>query len=181
MITLYWVCLITGVLFALVTLVLGELLGHVLGAAFHGGADAHPLPVLQPVSLVSGITAFGACGLLLSHYTAWVPLADLALSLLIAAAFTLAIAFLYVRTMQRSENSTGFSEKELVGAIGEITVPVPAGGGCGEIVLKVGAARTNQIAASFDGTAVPEGCKAVVVDVRQGVLYVSPFGDELND
>jgi hypothetical protein len=78
-------CLVTGVLFALVSLLFGELLGHALSSAFHGAADAHPLPVLQPVSLVSGITGFGACGLLLSRYTSLPPLTVAPLSLLAAA------------------------------------------------------------------------------------------------
>ncbi|KIL39794.1 membrane protease regulatory membrane protein [Gordoniibacillus kamchatkensis] len=179
MVTLYWICLITGVLFALVTLLFGELIGHLFGAAFDGAAGAHALPVLQPVSLVGGITAFGACGLLLTRYTVWPAFPVALLSLFGALALSVAFAFLYVRPMQRSENSTGFSIRELTGAVGEITVPIPAAGGCGEIVLKVGAARTNQIAASFDGAPIPEGAKAVVVDVREGVLYVSPLGDEL--
>lgn len=173
MITFYWICLVTGVLFAVVSLLLGDVLGHWLGGMFDGAAGAgHLLHVLQPVSLVGGITALGACGILLTQYTDWSSAPVFLLSTLAAAGLSLAVAFFYVRPMRNSENSTGFSVKELRGAVGEITVPIPIGG-CGEVVLKVGAGRTNQIAASFDGKPVPEGSKVVVVEEREGVLYVS--------
>lgn len=176
MITFYWICLVTGVMFAVVSLLLGEIIGHWLNGLFDGAAGGigHSLPVLQPVSLVGGITALGACGLLLTKYTVWSSAPVLILSALAAIGLSVAVAFFYVRPMQNSENSTGFSVKELHGAVGEITVPIPAAG-YGEVVLKAGAGRTNQIAASFDGVPVPEGTKVVVVEAKDGVLYVSPL------
>ncbi|MFC0212358.1 NfeD family protein [Paenibacillus chartarius] len=179
MLTLYWICLITGVLLAVAALLMGEVLSHAFGTAFQGAGDAHAFPFLQPVAIVSGVTAFGACGLLLTRYTGLAPVTALILSAIGAIGLTLAIAFLYVRPMQRGENSTGFSEQDLAGTIGEITIPVP-GSGYGEIMVKVGASFTNQIAASFDGVPIPAGSRAVVVSVRDRVLYVSPLGDELN-
>jgi membrane-bound ClpP family serine protease len=176
MITFYWICLVTGVLFTVVTLLLGEVIGHWLGGLFHGASAGigHSLHVLQPVSLVGGITALGACGLLLTQYTGWPAAVVLILSALTAVGLSVAVAFFYVRPMQNSENSTGFSIKDLHGAVGEITVPIPSGG-YGEVVMKVGAGRTNQIAASFDGAPVPEGSRVVVVESKDGVLYVSPL------
>ena len=42
----------------------------------------------------------------------------------------------------------------------------------------MGAGNTFRTAASFDGTPIPEGTRIVVVEIRDGDLFVTPF-DEL--
>ena len=46
--------------------------------------------------------------------------------------------FLYIRPMERSENSSGYSMNELTGLIGEVLVPIPVVG-FGEVMVKAGA------------------------------------------
>ncbi|MVP00879.1 protease [Paenibacillus lutrae] len=173
--TWYWGLFIAGVLFALVTLIFGEILGHLFG--FLDSAGGHHMPVLQPAVLVGGITTFGGAGILLTRYTEFSPLQTGTASLLIAAALSMLTYLVYVKPMANSENSVGFSIQDLVGKIGEVNVPVPATGH-GEVILRIGGGVTNQIAASFDGKTIASHLRVVVVDVKDGILLVSPLDSE---
>ncbi|REE88664.1 NfeD-like partner-binding protein [Paenibacillus taihuensis] len=164
-------CLVGGVLFALVSVVLGDW----LSASLDGMLDFLSFdgyPVLQPTAIVSGITVFGGAGLLLSHHTSLGSLLIIFTAIVIGLAAAVAMFFFYVRPMARSENSTSYSMKELTGAIGEVSVTIP-GKGYGEVLIKVGAGLTNHIASSVDGDQIPAGERIVVVNVEGHTLHVS--------
>ncbi|WP_289354776.1 protease [Paenibacillus sp. S-12] len=172
--TLYWGLLIFGVLYAIVSLLIGEVLSHVFDGLV---GDSH-LTVLQPTILVSGLSTLGAIGILLGRYTAWQPTTILLTALAGAIVVSISVYFLYVRPMENSENSIGFSIAELAGKIGEVNVAIPAAG-YGEVIVRIGAGVTNQIAASFDKEAIPSGTTIVVVEVKEDTLYVSPLTEEM--
>lgn len=173
MLEFYWISLIGGVLFALVTVVFGDILGDIFGGFFDSLSMDH-LDLLQPMVLVGGITVFGGSGIMLSQYTSLETMTVAMLSVMISIAVSIVVYFSYVKPMKNSENSSGFSIKDLVGKIGEVTVPIPSGG-YGEVVLRVGASNTNQIAATLDQVKIPAGVKVVVGETRDGVLYVFPY------
>ncbi len=169
--TLFLACLAGGILYALVTVVFGDWLGQVLdGALEFLSLDGHSF--FSPSSLVGGITVFGGAGLLLTRYSSWGAVVILLLAALIAIAAGAGIFFLYVKPMEDSENSIAFSAAELSGALAEVLVPIPSKG-YGEVLVKVGAGFTNQIAASFDGVEIAGGAKVVVVEMKDHTLYVS--------
>ncbi|CAM4325634.1 protease [Paenibacillus tarimensis] len=170
--TLFWACFSGGVLYALVAVLLGDLVGQ----AFDGMLDFLSLDGidwLQPMILVGGLTVFGGAGIVLQEYSTLGQSLVLGLSALIAIAASIGVYFLYVRPMKNSENTSGFSLQELSGKLGEVWVPIPSTG-YGEVVVKVGPAGvTSQIAASYDGQPIAEGSKVVVVEVKEGTLYVA--------
>ncbi|KEO82376.1 NfeD family protein [Tumebacillus flagellatus] len=98
----------------------------------------------------------------------WICGIGLAIAALVAC-------FIYLPSMQRAEVSTGFSMQDLVGKIGEVTVAIPAKGGYGEVLIKVGGSFTNQIAGSFSGEPIPEGERVVIIKAEPHTLYVSLF------
>lgn len=168
---IYWACLSGGILFAVVTVVFGDL----ISSALHGALDfmsVDALRFLQPMVLVTMITVFGGAGLLLEHYAALAAVLDIAIAVIGAVLFGLLVYVFYVRPMLNSENSTGFSIRDMSGKIGEVLVPIPSRG-YGEVLVRMGAANTNQIAASFDGEAIASGSRVVVVEVRDDTLFVS--------
>jgi membrane-bound ClpP family serine protease len=169
---IYWGCLIGGVIFTLVTVLIGDVIGHVI----HGvlGALSFDAHVFQPVVVVGGITVFGGAGVLLTQYTSIGVAIIMLLSLLCAILLSIPVYFFYVKPMQQSENSTGFSMQDLIGRLGEVIVPIPAIG-YGEVLIKMGAGNTNQIAASFEGMAIGAGVRIVVVDVKEHVVRVSRY------
>jgi len=172
MLGFYWMCLIVGVIFALVTFLFTDVIGSLLDGLFDAiSTDVH---VLDPVVIVGGVTTLGGAGITLTEYTDLPALVVLLLSLLIAVFLSMLVLFFYVKPMKNTENSTGFSMQDLVGKIGEVIVPVPAKG-YGEVLIKIGAGHTNQIAASFDREEIQSGTRVVVIEAKDDTLYVSRF------
>lgn len=172
----FWGCLVGGVLFAVVTVLLGD----VLSGALDGMLDFLSVDFFKPVVLASGITVFGGTGIMVVKYTDLSSMPQVVISLLAAILLSIAVYFGYVRPMENSENSTGFSIKEMSGRIGEVTVPVPAQG-YGEVMVKVGAGNTLHIASSFDKKPVAAGVRVVIVEVDEGVLRVSELEERKGD
>jgi len=169
--TLFWACLLGGAMFAIVTVLFGDLVSQALDGmldflSVKGGW------MFRPMVIVSGITAFGGAGLLLLRYTPLGNILAALLAILSSVAVAFAVFVLYVRPMENSENSVAFSIRDLSGKIGEVTVSIPPRG-YGEVLVKAGAGNTNQIAASFDGEFIENGARVVVVEVRDDTLYVS--------
>ncbi|TYP72691.1 NfeD family protein [Paenibacillus methanolicus] len=170
---LFWSCLAGGILFALVSVILGDWLSLALdGALDFLSLDGHK--VFQPTAIVGGITVFGGAGLLLHRYAGTGPASTVTIAILIAIVSAAGLYFLYIRPMERSENSVGYSIRDLAGTLAEVLVPVPAGG-YGEVTLKIGGGVTHHIASGYEGESIPAGSKVVVVEVnaQEGTLLVS--------
>lgn len=168
--TLYLGCLVLGILFAVVSVVIGDLIGSALDGIFHMPS----FDFFNPSVVAGAVTVFGGAGVLLDRYSGLEDGIILALALLISAFMGVLMHLLVVRPMRNSEMSNGFSMSELPGRIGEVTVPVPAVG-YGEIMVKFGAGNSLHTAASFEQQALPAGSKVVVVDIHEGVALVSEF------
>ncbi|MEJ8546894.1 NfeD family protein [Brevibacillus borstelensis] len=164
--TIYLVCMAIGLLYTLITLLLGDAVSDWLGQI--------DLPVLQPLLLVSAVTAFGAGGFLLTRFTALSPWYVFALAAAIGVALAAAAYFIWIKPMEHAESSIGYSMKQLEGKVGEVLTSVPAEG-LGEVLITMVGGTTNHMAASIDREAIPEGTRVVVIDVRDHVLYVTPF------
>lgn len=168
MITFYWSCFAGGVIFALISVLLGDIISQ----AIDGVLDFLSFDFLQPMVIATAITSMGGAGILLTKYSSLSSLFVLLISVVLALLLAVAVYYGYVKPMQNSENSTGFSIQDLQGKMGQVTVSIPSHG-FGEVLVRVGAGHTNQIAASFERTDILEGTRIVVVDIRESVLYVS--------
>jgi membrane protein implicated in regulation of membrane protease activity len=178
MIEVYWSCLIGGIVFAIISFIAGDVFHHGLDN-LHGGFGDH-LDFLNPTTLVSAIAAFGGAGILLNEYTTLAPGSSIVLASCISIALSIALHFVYVRPMRRGENSVAFSMRDFPGQVGQVTVSIPAAG-YGEVMIRIGAGNTNQIAASFDGSPIRNGARVVVIEVRDDTLLVSPFDDDTDE
>jgi membrane protein implicated in regulation of membrane protease activity len=165
---LYWGCLIGGVLFTFVSVLLGDLLGQWLDGIF----DALSMDFLKPTVIAGAVTGFGGAGILLGRYSGLGNQGVFWLGLGIAAALGVLLYFAYVVPAERSENSTGFTEKELPGQIGEVSIPIPAEG-FGEVMVKRVGGHSLHIAASWDKQDIAAGNRVVIVDFREGVAHVA--------
>lgn len=178
MTTLYWICLVGGLVFSVLAVFLGDVFDGLLDGldgAFDG-VDLHG--ALDSLSLVAGLTVFGGAGVLLDAYTGLGPASGALLAAVIGVALAVLMHVAYVKPMKRSENSTAFSMREYAGKIGEVNTAIPARG-YGEVLVRMGASVTFQPAASFDGTPLPTGTAVVVVEVHpDGTLHVARLEDE---
>lgn len=166
MLTLYMGCLAAGILFAAVTFLIGDWLDGIIGG----------LHAIQPTSFIVGMTVFGGAGMMLLRYTEMEGLSVFILSILIAIFSVFCMYFLYVRPMQEAENSTGFSLHDLTGRVAEVITPIPAGG-YGEILVRFGERNVAHTAAGLGGEAISGGSRVLVIEVRDGTLYVIEYED----
>lgn len=176
MLEVYWGCLIFGVIFALATILFADVLGHFLDSVLLTFSLDH-LAWLQPLVIVGGMTIFGGSGVLLTRNTNLTGNEIIIISLLVATVTSILLYFSYILPMRSSENSSGFFMKELIGKAGEVVVPVPADG-YGEVLIKIGAGNTNQIAMSYDKATFPAGTRVIVTNVKDGILYVSVYQEQ---
>ncbi|MFD1739141.1 NfeD family protein [Bacillus salitolerans] len=173
MLEFYWGCLITGILFTLLTVIFDDFLGNALENVLD--ALTFDLPgIFQTTVIMSGLTAFGGAGIILTSYTNIPKLLVLFLSFGVAIVLSAAFYFFYVKPMENTENSTGFSMQDLVGKVGEVSVPIPING-YGEVMLSIGGSSSNQIAASFDQVEIATGTKVLIIEISDDTLLVSPY------
>ena len=169
-IAIYKGCLFFGIAFSILTLLAGDFFDDALDGLF----DAiSPGDMDGSFSLiVTFLSVFGGIGLLFEYNTSFENELILILSLLLGVCTTSAFYFLYLKPMKESENSVAFSLNDLRGRKGELTVPLSKGK-YGEVVIKIGASYTNQIASSISEDEIPAGTVVFVDDIKEGVLYVS--------
>ncbi|AWB45650.1 protease [Paenibacillus sp. CAA11] len=174
--TLFLSCLAGGVLFALVSVLLGDVISDLLG----GALDFLSVDFFKPVVIAGAITAFGGAGLLLNRHTGLSAAGVIVLAILCAVFIAVLVYFGYVRPMENSENSTGYSIRELSGKVGEVTIPIPPSG-FGEIMVSLVGGHTLHIAASWEKREIAAGTRVVVVDTREGILLVSELDEREGD
>lgn len=149
----YWIFFIGGLIVTVILCFLGDALERILNFLFSWG-----IPTFQPITLTGGITAFGAAGLILQQTTDLPPLYNVASSARNCLSVLFHPVFFGGKPMSMAEASTGFRLRDLVGKQGEVILAIPKNG-CGEILVWTGGSNTNQIAASANGTAIPQVLK----------------------
>ncbi|UOQ42932.1 protease [Halobacillus salinarum] len=172
----FWGCLIFGLLFALLTVVVGDLISDLFDGMFEFLSMDGP-QYIQPMVVVGFITTLGGSGILLHDYTSLPQFLSLTAAILIGLIISILVYFLYVKPMNKAESSTGFSYDELKGKAAEVTIAIPAQG-YGEIMLVVGGSNTTQIAQGIEKEAIPGGEKVVIVDVEDHTALVTKFNEE---
>ncbi|GIP14444.1 hypothetical protein J40TS1_00860 [Paenibacillus montaniterrae] len=169
--TLFWVCFLIGVLYTLIVIIFGDALSGAVDASTEWLQVSH-LPILQPTTLIGGLTIFGGAGILMSRFTSLAMLAIAAIALAAAAIGVVFIYYFYVKPMSNAEMSLSYSIVELIGKQAQVTVPIPAEG-YGEVIVKTAGGIVNHTAASFDQIAIGSEATVVVIDLDDGVLLVS--------
>jgi membrane protein implicated in regulation of membrane protease activity len=177
----YIACLTLGLLFTIIT----AMAGH-----FFGGHDAHPgdigtgghaeagydqsgvpgISFFSPTVLACFVTAFGACGVILTKIEAtkavWIsaPVSAVAGFVIALVAFSL-FNYMFKQTQSSSESRVA----SLVGQTASIITPIPANG-VGEIAYVQGGSRYTAPARTESGTPVPAG-KPVKISRIVGTQY----------
>lgn len=178
---IYTACLALGLIFTIISAVAGHLFGGHDGDVGTGGEaeagfDHSGIPGISffsPTVLACFVTAFGACGLILSRIEAtknvWVsaPISALA-GLLIAFAAFMLFNFMFSQTQSSSESRVA----SLVGQTASIITPIPLDG-VGEIAYVQGGARYTAPARSEFGHAVQAGRPVRITRVVGTQFFVS--------
>ena len=165
---IYTACLALGLLFTIISAITSHFFGgghdgHMdVGTGGHAeaGFDQSGIPGISffsPTVLSCFVTAFGACGLILSRIestkSVWISAPISAMAGLIMAT----LAFLLFNWMfQKTQSSSEVRVASLVGQTASIITPIPANG-VGEIAYVQGGTRYTAPARTETGTSVPAG------------------------
>ena len=179
---IYTACLALGLLFTIISATAGHFFGgHDAGGDVGTGGHAEAgydhsgvpgISFFSPTVLACFVTAFGACGLILSRIEAtknvWIsaPLSALAGVVMASLAFFLFNA-MFNKTQSSSESRVG----SLVGQTASIITPIPADG-VGEIAYVQGGARYTAPARTETGSAVAMGKPVRITRVVGSQYYV---------
>jgi membrane-bound ClpP family serine protease len=166
MVIIYTACLALGLIFTLISAVAGHLFGGHdggdLGTGGHAeaGFDHTGMPGISffsPTVLACFVTAFGACGLVLTHIpatsTVWIsaPISSMAGLGMAGISF-----WLFNLMFQKTQSSSESKVASLVGQAASTVSPIPAKG-VGEIAYVQGGTRYTAPARTENGKAVAAG------------------------
>ena len=179
---IYTVCLALGLLFTIISAVAGHLFGgHDADAGVGTGGHAEAgydhsgvpgLSFFSPTVLACFVTAFGACGLILSRIEAtknvWIsaPISAVAGVGVAMLAFLL-FNWMFKQTQSSSESRVG----TLAGMTASIITPIPKDG-VGEIAYVQSGSRYTAPARTEDGRPVPAGKPVRITRVVGTQYYV---------
>lgn len=181
---IYLVCFGVGLLFTLVSGVLGGVFGGhdahggVADTHAEGGFASHEMPgfsPLSPTTLATFVTAFGGLGMVFHTIPAtrppWfsVPLA--ALGAFLAAA---AVVWLFSAIFMRTQSSSEGRVATLVGLTAMLNTSIPADG-VGEIAYVQGGSRYTAPARSEGGRPIPNGTAVKITRVIGTEFFVEPL------
>jgi membrane protein implicated in regulation of membrane protease activity len=194
----YWICFISGVIYASLAALLGGVLGfghdgleaggdigaaHDFGTAHDVGAghgEAHAgegpgevaISPLSPMTIATFSTVFGGTGLILTkmfNYGLGITLP----AAVVAGFFVAWVVFLaFYRLFASVQASSEVQMGALVGLTGEVTVAIPSGG-VGEIAYVTLGGRYTSIARSETGQPVERHTPVRVTRVVGNTVYVA--------
>ena len=161
---LYFAIALIGTLFLILSAVLGEVFDFFGDADVDG--DVHPL---SGKVLATGMTAFGATGMITQYYD-WGPLLSAATSAL-AALFLGAAAWWLISTLQSQTASTDTIVSSMRGHSAQVTIAISPGQ-IGEVQLSSATGSRHMSARAIDGGSIPAGTSVRVVETSGSVLLV---------
>ncbi|EZP59304.1 hypothetical protein RCC94_12000 [Exiguobacterium acetylicum] len=130
--------------------------------------------IFHPTLILSFVIITSAIGFGLEQLSPLGSILILIISSVIALLVTtLMHIFLFV-PMAQAEQSLGFSEQMLEGRSATVIVPIPTEG-YGEILLDDVSGRVSKSAVLFEGPALPQGTKVLVIEIKQGVASVVTY------
>jgi len=169
--SVFWICFLIGVIYTIVVVIFGDVLAGALDASLEW-LQLDNLPVIQPLTLMSGLTIFGGSGIVLLQFSALTMTIVVLASLGLAIVGVIIVYFVYVKPMANAESSIGYSIYDLVGKEAQVVVPIPAEG-YGEVMVKTVGGVVSHTAASFGKVEIDGERSVVVIEVQDGVLLVS--------
>lgn len=134
------------------------------------------IPFFNPILIGSFVIFVSAIGYVLEIATSWSSLIILIIAGVVGFLLTTCLNLFVLLPMKSAEHSLAITDESLKGKIGKTIIPIPEDG-FGEVLLESVSGRIAKSAKSFDGKEIPEGTQVLVVNVKDGVLYVIPYED----
>ncbi|MBM0065753.1 hypothetical protein JNO66_08795 [Bacillus gibsonii] len=132
----------------------------------------------NPTLLLSFVTFVSAGGYLLETLTSINSVVILILSALVSLVLVLLLNIFVLIPLSNAEESNAYTEDDLIGRPGHVIVSIPQDG-FGEVILYDSGGNVSKTAKSFDDVEIASGTDIFVIDIKEGVAYVSVKEKEL--
>lgn len=192
---LYTIIFLVGVIYTVVTFLLGGLFGlahldghidtHVdahIGGHLDTHIDGHSVSPtfaifpLKPITIVSLITVFGGIGMIGTHY----GINPILLFILAFAAGFVASFLLYrfiVVPLYKAQNTSAVSEKTLIGMKAKVISPILEEG-FGTISYVVNGSKFNAPAQHVGKKSITQGEDVIIYEIKNNIFYVQPLNEK---
>ncbi len=144
--------------------------GHLHSLKASAGGRGGPIAPVNGFTIVAFLCWFGGTGYLLAHGRMAGALV-LSLSLLSGLVGAGLVFWFFAKVMLPRERSLEPSDTPIIGVLGRVSSPVPAGG-VGEMLYSQGGARRSIPIAAEDGVAIGRNAEVVVLRYARGIAYV---------
>ncbi len=192
MMTMYVICLLVGLIFAVLSFILsGGFEAHVdadVGVAADVGVDGDIVggdagvgdvhfPLLSPVVIASFVAAFGGGGIVGMKTFFLLP----ALSVLVALGFALGVGllvgFVLMKVYKHLQTDATTTVKSLIGRIAEVTETIPAEG-VGQISFSGKGQRISAPARAQEKKEIKRHAMVTITRIVGGLYWVRKHADE---
>ena len=138
----------------------------------HGGSGIFSVRIMAAF-----LTAFGVGGVVGRYYGLSHPAAS-GIGV-VAGVVMAALVYQFARVLYGQQASSEIRMATLVGKVGEVSVSIPAGG-VGQVTLALAGERSEHLARSAQGVAIPRGTEIVITALRGDGLVVAPTASVVN-
>jgi membrane protein implicated in regulation of membrane protease activity len=145
--------------------------GHPAAHAASPPAARFRFPLLSPLALAAVVASIGAWGLIAKYGFGAGDGGSLALALPAAALTAYGVTWVGWRLVSGSRATSLIYREDLVGALAEVTVPIPPGG-VGEAAADAGGQRYAAPAREVNGAEVARGATVVILEASGTTLVV---------
>ncbi|MCK1991068.1 hypothetical protein GW626_12055 [Peribacillus muralis] len=133
--------------------------------------------LLNPTLIFSFLTVFFASGFLLESLTELNSVMNAAISLLISFSIVTLLNVFVLIPISSAEESLTFHDNDLRGRVGRVLTSVPVDG-FGEVLIESISGSIAKTAASYQNEEIVSDTKVLIIEVKNGVIYVMPHENE---
>ncbi|MGM9956327.1 MAG: hypothetical protein ACI35J_10770 [Peribacillus sp.] len=129
--------------------------------------------IFNPTLIFSFLTIFCASGFLFESVTDLHAGVIVSLSFLMALTTVTLLNVFILIPVSRAESSLTFHDHDLRGRVGMVLTTVPVDG-FGEVLIQSNSGSISKTAASFKNEQIASETKVLIIEVKNGVVYVMP-------
>ncbi|WP_077617102.1 NfeD family protein [Bacillus sinesaloumensis] len=166
----------TVYLIGLVISGIGTLLFILFGDFLEG---MFPDSFLSPTLIFSFLTFLSASGYIFEKLLSFHSIVIFIISLVLALILVTLLNVFVLIPLSSAEESTAYKEEDLKGRIGRVITSIPVDG-YGEVVIEGISGTIAKSAKSFHNEPIPYDEKVLVIDIKEGVVYVLPYQNMIN-
>ncbi|AOH55253.1 hypothetical protein [Peribacillus muralis] len=133
--------------------------------------------IFNPTLIFSFLTVFFASGFLLESLTGINSVMNAAISLLISISIVTLLNVFVLIPISSAEESLAFHDNDLRGRVGRVLTSVPVDG-FGEVLIENISGSIAKTAASYKNEEIVSNTKVLIIEVKNGVIYVIPHENE---